>query len=185
MTRNEYFSYAGLIIDGFLKYVLALNEIRVILMNNNRNLPIATEYKKRNMELTNAVGARLTSEGFVCGKSIKNLPGEPNIVIGEYTTAVFIRNCVLYEHKCEYSIWPDSIPVPWRRRMELEAEDNKDLAYQLRKQGWNVITAYECQFTEENFDLAIEKLISILKSLPTRANGTVRYKTVHVELSLK
>lgn len=122
-------------------------------------------------KVTEAVTEYLRSKGFVCINYCKDLPGKPNITIGDYNTVIFIWNCISYMHLCKDFYWPKSNADHWRGVVhENVSRAFKETAL-LEEQGWNVITSYECQYSKKTFQIAVDTLISIMKSLPLRING--------------
>ena len=88
--------------------------------------------------------------GFYFIKNVKSLPGSPDIVLPEYKTAIFVHGCFWHAHEnCEHFRLPESRRDFWKEKLwknKVRDMKNKDL---LEKDGWKIITAWECSLKKD------------------------------------
>lgn len=88
----------------------------------------------------------------------QTLPGKPDIVLKRFKTVIFVNGCFWHGHKnCSRSNIPKSNTTYWINKIETNKKRDGKNVRQLRKEGWKVITVWEChvQKTEK-----IKKLFS-------------------------
>jgi DNA mismatch endonuclease (patch repair protein) len=92
--------------------------------------------------LLHRMGYRFT----VNGPGNRNLPGRPDIVLPKYKTVVFVHGCFWHFHRnCKHARIPKTRTEWWRDKLRGNAERDKKKNAELRRQGWKVITVWECQ----------------------------------------
>lgn len=76
----------------------------------------------------------------------KDLPGKPDIVLPKYETVVFVHGCFWHQHpRCKRATVPATRREFWIQKLRRNVERDKRVKNQLRRQGWRVITVWECQ----------------------------------------
>ena len=104
----------------------------------------------------------LFSQGFRFRKNDKRFPGKPDIVLPKYNTVIFINGCFWHKHEgCKYFVWPKSNEDFWRNKIEKNVSRDKVKIKELEKQGWNVITIWECQLKKDR-DRVLDDLVNQL-----------------------
>jgi len=94
---------------------------------------------------------------FLFGKGLryrlhdKTLPGKPDLVFPKYRTVIFVHGCFWHGHEdCRYFVIPKTRTDWWikkiNRNRELDDKNNKEL----KRQGWRVITIFECSLKKRN-----------------------------------
>ncbi|MDF3982896.1 very short patch repair endonuclease [Luteibacter sp. PPL554] len=82
--------------------------------------------------------------GFRYRLHAKDLPGQPDMVLPKFRTAIFIHGCFWHGHDCELF----KLPVTRRQFWETKIRSNRDrdLASisKLLAMGWRVATIWEC-----------------------------------------
>lgn len=76
----------------------------------------------------------------------KSLPGSPDIVLKQHGKAIFVNGCFWHGHKgCKRSTMPSTNTDFWTEK--IEKNKKRDLAARraLSKEGWRVLTVWECQ----------------------------------------
>lgn len=74
----------------------------------------------------------------------KPAPGRPDVAFPSKKVAVFLNGC--YWHRCPHC----KLPLPkanrsfWKKKFLLNKERDARKAHELRKQGWQVYTVWEC-----------------------------------------
>lgn len=76
----------------------------------------------------------------------KELPGKPDIVMTKYRKIIFVNGCFWHGHKgCPRGFLPSSNKGFWKKKIASNAlRDSRNLR-KLRKDGWKVLTIWECQ----------------------------------------
>jgi DNA mismatch endonuclease, patch repair protein len=88
----------------------------------------------------------LRSEGFRFRLHAKNLPGTPDVVLPRLRSVLFINGCFWHQHaNCSRSAIPQSNRRFWARKLLRNVERDRRARKLLRKQGWSVITLWECK----------------------------------------
>lgn len=91
----------------------------------------------------------LFSKGFRYRKNVRTLPGCPDIVLPKYKTVIFVNGCFWHKHNCPRFVWPASNEDYWRLKIQRNVERDKRNIEELRSQGWNVITVWECELKKK------------------------------------
>lgn len=87
----------------------------------------------------------LFSKGFRFRKNDKKLPGKPDIVLPKYKTVIFVHGCFWHQHKgCRKAARPTSNTEFWNVKLDKNVERDKNNTLQLNKDGWKIITIWEC-----------------------------------------
>jgi len=90
----------------------------------------------------------------------KNLPGKPDIVLPKYKTVIFVHGCFWHGHKnCKYFVVPRTRTKWWLAK--ITSNQKNDLKHKrfLIKNGWRVITLWECQLKKNKIDNTLSKLL--------------------------
>ena len=76
----------------------------------------------------------------------KALPGSPDLVLKKYETVIFVNGCFWHNHAaCRDGKIPKSNPEWWQAKFERNKARDLRVRRLLRKQGWHVLTVWECQ----------------------------------------
>ncbi len=90
--------------------------------------------------------------GFRFRLHLKNLPGTPDIVLKRWRTVVFVHGC--FWHGCPDCYRGARVPKSnvefWRTKVERNQARDRRVADELRAGGWNVLTVWECQTTDQD-----------------------------------
>ena len=107
------------------------------------------------------VARYLFSQGFRYRRSVRSLPGTPDIVLKKYNTVIFVNGCFWHMHEnCRYSVMPENHKEFWAEKLLKNKERDEKKKRQLEQMGWNVIVVWECQLKGEEKLPALEKLKS-------------------------
>jgi DNA mismatch endonuclease, patch repair protein len=75
----------------------------------------------------------------------KNLSGKPDLVIPKTKTAVFVHGCFWHMHRCRYGrVVPATNAEFWQNKRQGNVTRDKRNRAELRKQGWKIVTLWEC-----------------------------------------
>lgn len=107
-----------------------------------------------------AVRKYLFANGFRYTLHNTKLPGKPDIVLKKYSTVIFVNGCFWHGHKgCKYFVYPKSKAEWWREKItatQLRDKNNRKL---LLKDGYKVITIWECGIKNKSvFDKLINEI---------------------------
>lgn len=87
----------------------------------------------------------LFSHGFRYSLHNKKLPGKPDIVLRKYKTVIFVHGCFWHGHQnCKYYVVPKTKTDWWLEKIGENTKRDDRNKTQLIKQGWKVLTVFEC-----------------------------------------
>jgi len=100
---------------------------------------------------------------FSCGlryrKNDKRYPGKPDMVFPKYNTLIFINGCFWHGHEgCSDFVMPKSKLNYWKPKIERNRQRDKKNIRKLRKDGWHVITIWECDLKKNKRDIKLKQL---------------------------
>jgi len=109
----------------------------------------------------------LFSHGFRYRKNDKRYPGKPDIVLPKYRTIIFVHGCFWHGHvNCKAATLPKTNIDFWKKKIsDNKVRDQKNIET-LRKEGWNVITIWQCEIKNKN--KRKERLELLLKEITNR-----------------
>lgn len=103
----------------------------------------------------------LFSKGFRYRIHSKNLPGNPDIVLKKYRTVIFIHGCFWHGHNgCKYYVIPKTRTDWWLNKINSNKKRDKKNSELLIKQGWQVITIFECQLKKPIINKTLENAVN-------------------------
>lgn len=101
----------------------------------------------------------LHANGFRYRLHVKNLPGKPDIVLRKYKTVIFVHGCFWHGHEgCKYFVVPQTRTDWWVNKINGNIANDKKAITALKKEGWKIITLWECNLKP----LKVEKTLSSL-----------------------
>lgn len=110
----------------------------------------------------------LFSKGFRFRIHVQNLPGKPDIVMPKYRAIIFVNGCFWHGHAdCRYFMLPKSNSKWWDEKIKRTISTDADAIDKLKKDGWNVITIWECELKKEVHE-------HVLSGLPDRIKANER-----------
>lgn len=99
--------------------------------------------------------------GFRFRLHVKDLPGKPDIVMPKHKTVIFVHGCFWHGHKrCRRGNLPKSNQEYWLNKIGGNKTRHAKHARKLRRMGWRVIVAWECQ--AQRPEVLAERLIEKL-----------------------
>lgn len=80
----------------------------------------------------------------------RTMPGRPDIVLPRYRTVIFVHGCYWHRHPgCVHASTPKSRTEFWQSKFEGTVERDRRKSDELRQQGWQVLTAWECDIVRQ------------------------------------
>jgi len=81
----------------------------------------------------------------------KDLPGNPDIVLPKYKTALFVNGCFWHQHKnCKRANIPKTNKDYWLPKLNKNIERDRVIQNKLSDIGWNVIVVWECMLKDQD-----------------------------------
>src|SRR5207253_1228974 len=77
----------------------------------------------------------------------RDLPGCPDLVFPCLRRVIFVHGCFWHSHlNCKKGrLRPLNNAALWRRKLERNVARDRDAVRKLRRDGWQVLTLWECQ----------------------------------------
>lgn len=119
--------------------------------------------KNKGTQAENAVAAMLDELGVSYERNDKTLPGHPDFVVRSAKAVLFVNGCFWHGHtNCGRARLPDSNIEFWTAKIRKnKARDGRN-ARLLRKDGWAVITVWQCGLRKrERLKQRLKKLLTI------------------------
>lgn len=93
-----------------------------------------------------AVRRMVHAMGFRYRLHAADLPGKPDLVFRSLRKVIFVHGCFWHGHGCRAGRnRPASRQDYWLRKLEGNAARDRANARKLRREGWSVMTVWECQ----------------------------------------
>jgi DNA mismatch endonuclease, patch repair protein len=92
------------------------------------------------------------SLGYRSRLHVRDLPGQPDIVLPKHRAIIFVHGCFWHMHRCKYGkVVPKTNAPFWQTKRLSNVERDKRNRRQLSKE-WLVLTVWECE-TRDNLRL--------------------------------
>ncbi len=119
--------------------------------------------RSRNTKPELLVRKFLHAHGFRYRLHVKNLRGKPDLVLPKYKTVIFIHGCFWHGHEnCKYFVVPKTRTEWWLTKINSNKTNDAKALKALQKDGWKIITLWECELRPATFE---KTLLSLLKKL--------------------
>ena len=106
--------------------------------------------KSKNTKPEIEVRKILHKMGFRFRLHRKDLPGNPDIVLPKYKTAIFVNGCFWHQHEdCKYARLPKTKTDFWKKKLEGNKQRDKVKQSQLNELGWKIINVWECEIKDK------------------------------------
>lgn len=105
----------------------------------------------------------LHAQGFRYKLHDKTLPGKPDLVLPKYKTVIFIHGCFWHGHEgCKYYVVPKTRTDWWLNKINGNVANDVKATEALKKEGWKIITIWECNLKPLSIETALRKLVQVI-----------------------
>ena len=120
-----------------------------------------------------AVRSALHRAGFRFRLYSKGLPGRPDVVLPKHRVVIFVHGCFWHRHGCSLSSDPTTRRKFWQEKFERNVARDARNARALRRQGWRVLTVWECALrTKPGREKAMARLMRQVDRKPAASRGS-------------
>ncbi|HEY5367738.1 MAG TPA: DNA mismatch endonuclease Vsr [Hanamia sp.] len=120
-----------------------------------------SQIKGKNTKPEMLVRKFLFANGYRYKLNDKTLPGKPDIVLPKYKTVIFVHGCFWHGHKnCKYYVVPKTRTDWWLNKINGNIANDKKASKALRKEGWKIITVWECNLKPAKVEKTLNTLLS-------------------------
>jgi len=119
----------------------------------------------------------LFRHGFRYRLHVRNLPGKPDLVLARYHAVVLIHGCFWHGHDCRLFKWPSTNDEFWQKKIGRNRERDCEVRNLLKKEGWRVLTIWECSFRgkgSDGLEQVVQRAADWIRS--DKRTGTIRGK---------
>lgn len=110
---------------------------------------IMSHIKNRGTQPEEKVASMLRALRVRYRRNVKSLPGEPDFVVSSVKIVIFVHGCFWHNHSnCNRANLPKTNRRFWKIKIESNKRRDKRIARLLRKQGWHVITIWQCSLRD-------------------------------------
>ena len=109
----------------------------------------------------------LHAKGFRYKLHVKDLAGQPDIVLPKYKAVIFIHGCFWHKHSSYLFKMPSTRVDFWEKKLNRNVEKDKESLDKLKANGWRILIIWECAVkgrTKKPIDEIMDSIISWLKS---------------------
>jgi DNA mismatch endonuclease, patch repair protein len=93
----------------------------------------------------------------------KTLPGKPDLVFPKYKTVLFIHGCFWHGHaNCRFYVVPKTRTDWWLVKINSNKSNDEKAISALKKDGWKIITIWECRLKPGNVEKTLEMAVNTL-----------------------
>jgi DNA mismatch endonuclease (patch repair protein) len=84
-------------------------------------------------------------------RNVKSLPGQPDFVIRSSKTVIFVHGCFWHDHpNCRLARRPKTNKKFWQQKAIDNKRRDRRKERLLRKQGWHIMTIWQCRLRKPN-----------------------------------
>ena len=122
---------------------------------------IMSRVRTRRTAPEDAVAAMLRRLRARFRRNVKSLPGNPDLLVPAARTAIFVHGCFWHGHpNCNRAKLPKTNRAFWRSKIAGNRMRDARNARKLRKEGWHVLTVWQCRLRKP--DQVLNRLKRVL-----------------------
>jgi DNA mismatch endonuclease (patch repair protein) len=119
------------------------------------------QIKGKNTKPEMLVRKFLFAHGYRYRLHDKKLPGKPDIILPKYKTLIFVNGCFWHGHtNCKYYVVPKTNTDWWLNKINRNITNDAKAVKALKKDGWKIITVWECDLKSARIQRRLEHLLS-------------------------
>ena len=124
-----------------------------------------SQIKGKNTKPEMLVRRFLHMRGFRYKLHDRKLPGKPDLVLPKYKTVIFIHGCYWHKHeRCKYFVVPKTRTEWWMNKINGNVANDLKAYAALEKEGWRIITIWECELKPGKSEQTLARLNTLLSS---------------------
>ena len=102
--------------------------------------------RSKNMRPELLVRKLVFALGYRYRLHVRDLPGTPDLVFCSQKRVIFVHGCFWHRHaNCALARMPKSRVDFWTQKLEGNRERDEKNNLALAREGWNILTIWECQ----------------------------------------
>ena len=95
---------------------------------------------------------------------VASLPGCPDLVFPSRQKVIFVHGCFWHQHRCRRGRRMPSTRVDyWRKKLNRNKQRDAAHRRRLRREGWRVLTLWECQLKTSQREGLVDRLLEFLE----------------------
>lgn len=107
---------------------------------------IMSRVKNKRTSPEESVAGLLRQLGIRYRRNVRSLQGQPDFCIKSAKVIVFVNGCFWHgHHNCKRAGLPTTNLEFWKEKIETNKRRDRRVARNLRKEGWRVITIWQCR----------------------------------------
>jgi DNA mismatch endonuclease (patch repair protein) len=119
--------------------------------NKSKRSEIMSRVRSRNTKPEDVVARMLRMLRVRFRRHVTSLAGEPDFVVSSAKTAIFVHGCFWHNHSnCKRAKLPTTNRAFWKKKINGNKRRDARIAKLLRKQGWQVITVWQCALRNQD-----------------------------------
>ena len=108
----------------------------------------------------------LHARGFRFRLHVREVPGNPDLVLRKYNAVIFVHGCFWHGHGCHLFRLPSTRPEFWEAKIRRNRQRDQEVRSQLSEDGWRRLVIWECALkgkTRPDFDTLIHSVARWLR----------------------
>ncbi len=95
---------------------------------------------------------------------VASLPGCPDLVFPSRQKVIFVHGCFWHQHRCRRGRrMPGTHVDYWRTKLTRNKQRDAAHRRKLRRNGWRVLTLWECQLKPSQREALLDRLVAFLE----------------------